>query len=256
MTAPASGQGPVLVLENVAKRFGPIEVLAGINLQLNRGEKRALIGPNGAGKSTLFNLISGRFAPSSGVIRLGERRIDGMPAHQLNRMGLSRSFQITQVFGGMSLYENIYMAVMSRYGKRWSFLRTGRVWRDIAEQTRELIAYAQLTSLADRQASTLAYSEQRALEICMTVATGPDLILLDEPTSGMSRAEAANMVAFIGRMTQGRTLLMVEHDMDVVFGLADTISVLSQGQILATGTPAAIRDDTRVQDAYLGGNAH
>jgi branched-chain amino acid transport system ATP-binding protein len=247
---------PVLIIENVSKNFGPIEVLTGINLSLNSGEKRALIGPNGAGKSTLFNLVSGRFAPSSGVIRLGRQRIDRKPAHYLNRIGLSRSFQITQIFGGMSLYENIYIAVMSHYGKRWSILRTGQIWSQIADETRELIEYAQLTSLADRLAGTLAYSEQRALEICMTVATGPSLILLDEPTSGMSRSEAINMVAFIDRMTQGRTLLMVEHDMDVVFGLANTISVLSQGRIIATGKPAEIRDNALVQNAYLGGRAH
>ena len=247
---------PVLELRGVAKNFGPIDVLTDIDVTLTAGERRALIGPNGAGKSTLFNLVSGRFPPSKGSIRLAGTRIDGRPAHRLNRMGLSRSFQITQVFPGLPVHDNVYVAVMSGHGRRWPLLRAGPVWRRIAEETRALIAQAGLASLAELPAGTLAYSEQRALEICMTVATGPKLILLDEPTAGMSRAEAAATVAFIARMTEGRTLLMVEHDMDVVFGLADSISVLTHGRILATGTPAEIRDDPRVQAAYLGEGAH
>jgi len=250
----ARAADPVLVVDEVGMRFGPISVLEGINLSLGLGERRALIGPNGAGKSTLFNVVSGRFSPTSGSIFLNGRRINGTPPHRLNRMGLSRSFQITQVFGGLSLYDNIYMSVMSRHGRRWSLLRTGPEWRSIRQESEQILERAQLTHLSKRLAGTLAYSEQRALEICMTVATGPSIILLDEPTAGMSRAEAANMVAFIGLMTEGRTLLMVEHDMDVVFNLADTISVLSHGRILATGTPEEIRNDRRVQDAYLGGS--
>lgn len=246
---------PVLVAENVVKNFGPIRVLEDINLQLYAGEKRAVIGPNGAGKSTLFNLVSGRFAVTSGSITLNGKRIDGTAPHQLNRMGLSRSFQITQIFKGLSLYDNIYMAVMSRHNRRWSLMRVGPIWQRIREETEQLLEHAQLTHLAKRQAGTLAYSEQRALEICMTVATGPSIILLDEPTAGMSRQEATNMVRFIGRMTEGCSLMMVEHDMDVVFGLADSISVLSHGRILATGTPEEIRNDARVQDAYLKGSS-
>ena len=255
-TEPGAAGEPVLVVDDVAKSFGPISVLEGINLSLAAGERRALIGPNGAGKSTLFNLLSGRFAPSKGAILLNGRRIDGKPPYRLNRMGLSRSFQITQIFNGLSLYDSIYMAVMSRHGQRWAMLRVGSVWRIIREETEQILEQAQLTPLSRRLSGTLAYSEQRALEICMTVATGPSIILLDEPTAGMSRAEAQTMVAFIARMTEGRTLMMVEHDMDVVFGLADTISVLCQGRILATGTPEEIRDDQRVQDAYLGGSGH
>ena len=256
MTGRQPPSPPVLVIEGVAKRFGPIPVLSDINITLKHGERRALIGPNGAGKSTLFNLVSGRFRPTSGTILLDGKRIDGQPPHLLSRVGLSRSFQITQVFGGLSLYDNVFMAIMSRHSRRWSLVQAGPAWRAIRAETDELIEHAQLTGLSRRLAGTLAYSEQRALEICMTVATGPSVVLLDEPTAGMSRAETAAMVAFIARMTEGRTLMMVEHDMDVVFGLADTISVLANGHILATGTPAEIRDDARVQDAYLGGGAH
>ena len=253
MSAALSTRPIALSLRGVAKNFGPIRVLTDIDLELREGERRALIGPNGAGKSTLFNLVSGRFAPTSGAITLGGKAIHGAAPHRLNRSGLSRSFQITQIFPGLSVRDNVYLAVMSRFGKRWSVLRIGAVWRQIAEETDQILDSAQLRPLAARLAGTLAYSEQRALEICMTVATGPHLILLDEPTSGMSRAETKAMVAFIKRMTEGRTLLMVEHDMDVVFGLADTISVLANGHILATGTPEEIRDDRRVQEAYLGG---
>ena len=243
---------PVLALRGVTKRFGPVNVLEGIDLELRAGERRALIGPNGAGKSTLFNLISGRVSPSAGTITLNGRNVTGKQPHQLNRMGLSRSFQITHIFGGLSLYDNVYMAVMARHGRRWSLARFGRSWSGIADEAMELLGQAQLRPVAHRLAGTLAYSDQRALEICMTVATGPTIILLDEPTAGMAQAEAANMVAFIGQMTVGRSLMMVEHDMDVVFGLADSISVLANGRIIATGTPEQIRGDPAVQEAYLG----
>jgi branched-chain amino acid transport system ATP-binding protein len=244
---------PVLVVKDVSKSFGPISVLQGVSLELGPRERRALIGPNGAGKSTLFNLISGRLAPTSGAILLNGKRIEGKPPHRLNRAGLSRSFQLTHIFDGLSLFDNVYLAVMSRYNERWALLRWGARWREIAHEADALLEQAQLAHLSDREAGTLAYSEQRALEICMTVATGASVILLDEPTSGMSRPEAANMVAFIARMTEGRSLLVVEHDMDVVFELAETISVLAQGKILATGSKDEIRNDQRVQDAYLGG---
>ena len=254
--AEAHAADPVLVIKDVAKSFGLIAVLDEINMTLAAGERRAVIGPNGAGKSTLFNLVSGRFAVSRGSISLNGRRIDGKPPHRLNRMGLSRSFQITQVFKGLSLYENVYLAVMSRHRRRWSIGRFGPVWARVREEADRLLEQAQLMPQRDRIAGTLAYSEQRALEICMTVATGPSIILLDEPTAGMSRSETANMVQFIDRMTKDCTLLMVEHDMDVVFGLADTISVLANGRILATGTPQEIRNNSQVQDAYLSGSAH
>ncbi len=241
-----------LVLKGVTKRFGPIQVLEGIDLQVRAGERHALIGPNGAGKSTLFHMVSGYLAPTAGDIVINGARANGLKPHRLNRGGLSRSFQITAIFDRLSVRDNVYMAVMSRHGKRWSLWRTSPLWRQIDAETDEILQGANLAHQAGRDAGTLSYSEQRTLEICMTVATGPEVILLDEPTAGMSREETQHIVAFIRRLTQGRTLVMVEHDMDVVFGLADRISVLCNGRILATGTPEAIRNDARVQEAYLG----
>jgi branched-chain amino acid transport system ATP-binding protein len=241
-----------LILDRVAKSFGQVRVLEGVDLAVRKGERHALIGPNGAGKTTLFNIISGRFPPSSGVIRLNGTDIAGLPPHRLNRAGLGRSFQITHIFNQLSVADNVRLAVMGRYDLRWSFFRRGAVWRDVDRETDALLAASALAMHADRDAGTLPYAVQRALEICMTVATGAELVLLDEPTAGMSREETAQIIAFIRRMTEGHTLVMVEHDMDVVFGLADRVSVVAQGRILATGTPAEVAADPRVREAYLG----
>jgi len=252
--SPASARpvGLGLRLDAVCKRFGPVEILKGVNLSIEAGERHALIGPNGAGKSTLFHLISGHLPVSSGSVHLGEQDITGLPPHKLNRAGLSRSFQITAIFDKLSVRDNVRLAVTSRFGKRWSLWRRSAVWAQIEAETDAVIDGARLTAAADNEAGNLTYSEQRALEICMTVSTGAQVVLLDEPTAGMSREETAHMVEFIRQLTQGRTLVMVEHDMDVVFGLADRISVLAGGRILATGTPDEIRHDPRVQEAYLG----
>lgn len=241
-----------LVLTNVAKAFGPIRVLEDINLRVGRTERHALIGPNGAGKSTLFNLISGRFRPSAGSIMLEGQRIDGKKPHRLNRAGLSRSFQITQVFNNMTVADNVRLGVMGRHGQRWSLFRRGAAWKSIEAETEALLADARLEAYRDALASSLAYSQLRALEICMTLATGPAIILLDEPTAGMSREESAHTSALMLRMARGRGLLVVEHDMDVVFHVADRISVLVNGRILVTGTPEEVRRDPRVREAYLG----
>lgn len=241
-----------LSLKGVCKQFGPIRVLEGIDLVIPHGERHALIGPNGAGKSTLFNLISGHLPVSSGEIVLATQPITGLSPHQLNRAGLSRSFQITAIFDHLSVRDNVRLAVMSRLGQRWALWRRAAAWREVHAQTELIIEGAHLSNSAELEACTLAYSEQRALEICMTVATGAQVILLDEPTAGMSRDETARIVDFIRHVSQGRTLVMVEHDMDVVFGLADRISVLAGGRIIATGTPDEIRNDARVQEAYLG----
>lgn len=245
-----------LSLSSVQKTFRIVRVLEAIDLDIAKGERHALIGPNGAGKSTLFNLISGAFAPTSGAIRLNGALVGGLVPHKLNRAGLGRSFQITHVFDKLSVRDNIRLAVMGRFGKRWSFLRRGAVWDEIDRETEALIAGANLTRQADTNAGDLAYSEQRAIEICMTVGTGADVILLDEPTAGMSREETSHIISFIRKITDGRTLVMVEHDMDVVFNLADRVSVLVNGRILVTGTPAEIRADARVREAYLGDGAH
>ncbi|MDF1585505.1 ABC transporter ATP-binding protein [Marinimicrococcus flavescens] len=246
---------PVLELRDVHKAFGAARIIQGAELAVARGERHAVIGPNGAGKSTLFNLISGMFTPSSGEIRLAGRRIDGLDANAINRLGLSRSFQITNVFARMSVFENIRIGVMARHGIRFDLLRRAAAMRAVNEQAQALVERVRLAGRRDTLAGDLAYSEQRALEIGMTLSTGAEVILLDEPTAGMSREETAHAVELMRDLTKDKTLLVVEHDMDVVFGLCDRISVLVYGKILATGTPAEIRADRRVQEAYLGEEA-
>jgi branched-chain amino acid transport system ATP-binding protein len=216
------------------------------------GERHALIGPNGAGKTTLFNLISGRFPVTSGEISVGASRIDGLPPHRINRLGISRSFQITSIFHRLSVFENIRCALLWSQGYRYSFWHPLSRQRGLNESAERLLEDLNLTARRDTVAGLLSYAEQRALEIGMTVAGGASVILLDEPTAGMSHSETEYAVALIRRLTQGRTLVMVEHDMKVVFDLADTISVMVYGVIIASGSPVDIRANRAVQEAYLG----
>jgi branched-chain amino acid transport system ATP-binding protein len=216
------------------------------------GERHGLIGPNGAGKSTLFNIISGSFAPSSGEVRLRGERIDGMSPEKINRRGIGRSFQITSIFPRLSAFENLRIAAMPRFGVRFSTLRPLDAYASINARAQALLEAVRLSARRDVPAGELPYSEQRVLEIALTLATDPDVILLDEPTSGMSGNEAAHVVELIREVTRGRTLLVVEHDMDVVFQLCDRISVLVYGRVIASGPPEQIRADQAVREAYLG----
>lgn len=241
-----------LELSGVGKRFGLVNALEHVDLAVEDGERHALIGPNGSGKSTLFNLISGQFAPSSGTIALGGRPLHVANPTAVTRSGIGRSFQITRIFATMSVRENIELAVMSSSGRRWSFSRRGAFWREVGRRTDELLELSPLGRLHDTPAGALSYSNQRALEICLTVGTDPKVVLLDEPTAGMSREETRAVIEFIRTVTKGRTLLVVEHDMDVVFSLADRVSVLSNGRIIATDTPDRIKANAAVQEAYLG----
>ena len=251
-TAPAA----VLQLKDVRKSFGHLDVLQGIELDVAEGERHALIGPNGAGKSTLFNLISGLLPPTAGSVVLRGRTISGLPPHRINRLGLSRSFQITNIFHRMSVFENLRIGVMARHGVRFDLLRPVARRRRINEEVEALTERVRLGHRRDHAAGDLTYSEQRALEIGMTLATGADVILLDEPTAGMSRDETHYAVELVREVTRGKTLLVVEHDMSVVFSLCDRVSVLVYGQILATGEPDAIRNNREVQEAYLGEEGH
>ena len=239
-------------LRNVRKNFGPAEIIRGVDLEIRSGERHALIGPNGAGKTTLFNLISGRFPITSGEIALNNVRIDTMPPHKINRMGLSRSFQITSIFHRLSVFENLRCALLWSQGYRYSFWSP--LWRQKAlnERAAFLLEDLNLASRRDIQAGLLSYAEQRALEVGMTIAGGASVILLDEPTAGMSHSETDYAMALIRRVTLGKTLLMVEHDMKVVFDLADTITVLVYGQVIASGPPETVRASKAVQEAYLG----
>jgi branched-chain amino acid transport system ATP-binding protein len=245
-----------LELIDVRKRFGDSEIVCGCNLRVARGERVVLIGPNGAGKSTLFNLISGRFAPSAGAIRLHGQDIAGLAPFEINRRGLSRSFQITNIFPRLSVYENLRCAVLWSLGYRYSFWQRLNGLTDAHERAEEVLLRIGLQGRRHLDAGLLTYAEQRALEIGITIAGGADVILLDEPTAGMSRSESDAAVELIRRVTSGKTLLMVEHDMSVAFGLADRIAVLAYGEIIACDTPQKIRADRRVQEAYLGADGH
>jgi branched-chain amino acid transport system ATP-binding protein len=239
-------------LRGVSKSFGNVAIIRDINLSVAQGERHALIGPNGAGKSTTFNLISGYAAPTSGSVLLRGEVISGLPPHQINRRGLSRSFQVTNVFANMSVWENLRCAVLWATGQRYAFWKNTDNLPEVRERTAQILVDINLTERRDVAAGLLTYAEQRALEIGITVAGGADVILLDEPTAGMSHAETERAVSLIRRLTAGRTLLIVEHDMSVVFGLADRISVLVYGQIIASGTPEEIRGNPVVREAYLG----
>ena len=241
-----------LELHEVSKRFGRTEIIRGVSLRIPRGERHGIIGPNGAGKSTLFNLISGRFEVSSGRLSLNGRDITGRKPYEINRLGLSRSFQITNLFHRLSVFENLRCSVLWSLGHRYSFWRNLNKLVDAEERAESILERVGLKRRRDIAAGLLTYAEQRALEIGITIAGGADVILLDEPTAGMSRAESRHAVELIRDVTQDKTLVMVEHDMSVVFDLADRISVLVYGQVIASGTPAEIRANDAVREAYLG----
>lgn len=241
-----------LHVKDIHKDFSGLKVLTGVDFIVKEKERHAVIGPNGAGKTTLFNIISGNFRASSGAILFKGRDISGKPAHALNREGLSRSFQITNVFQELSVFDNIRSGVRSRRGMRYHFFRRPDHSGEINERTQAIVEEVGLKDVQHMPVSALSYGQQRALEIGITLSTEPELILLDEPTAGMTREETGQAIRMIDRVTAGRTLIIIEHDMDVVFSLADTISVLHYGTILVSGKPDEIRNDQRVKDAYLG----
>jgi len=248
-------QNVALELKAVHKSFGRTPIINGVDLAIAQGERHAIIGPNGAGKSTLFNLISGRFHATSGQILLKGEDVTVLEPQDINRRGLSRSFQITNIFPRLSVYENLRCAVLWSLGYRYSFWHRVAKLETVRARAEEIMRKIGLEKRRDRAAGVLSYAEQRALEIGITIAGGADVILLDEPTAGMSHSETADAVALIRSVSEGKTLVMVEHDMGVVFGLADRISVLVYGKVLALGTPQEIRGNSAVQEAYLGTEA-
>jgi branched-chain amino acid transport system ATP-binding protein len=248
MTAAA----PAVELKRLRKSFGKTEIIRGCDIAVAPGERVGIIGPNGAGKSTLFNLISGRFGPTSGEILLNGQRIDGLLPYQINRLGLARSFQITNIFGRLSVFENLRCGLLWATGYRYAFWKFLANLRDANERANQLLSMIHLERKRDTLAMNLTYAEQRALEIGITIAGGADVILLDEPTAGMSKSETDRFIDLIREVTVGKTLLTVEHDMSVVFGLADKIAVLVYGEVIAFDVPEAVRANPRVQEAYLG----
>jgi branched-chain amino acid transport system ATP-binding protein len=250
MTAPA------LELIGLRKSFGRIAVIRGVDLQIQPGERHAIIGPNGAGKSTLFHLISGRFPLSAGTIRLKGKDITGLPPYEICRRGLARSFQVTNIFPRLSVFENLRCGLLWPMGYKYAFWRNVDRLAELNERSERLLEEIGLADRRHLAAGVLTYSEQRALEIGIALAGGADVLMLDEPTAGMSRSETDQTVELIRRVTAGKALVVVEHDVGVVFGLADRISVLVYGELIATDTPDNIRRNDAVQEAYLGTDRH
>jgi branched-chain amino acid transport system ATP-binding protein len=243
---------PAVELRDVRKNFGRTEIIRGVSLSIARGERHAIIGPNGAGKTTLFNLISGRFPISSGLIVVDGRSIANLAPQAINRLGLSRSFQITSIFPRMTVFENIRCGLLWSQGYRYSFWHLLGQQKELNRAAEGLLERLKLADRRNLQAGLLSYAEQRALEIGITIAGGAEIILLDEPTAGMSHSETDSAVELIRSISEGKTLIMVEHDMSVVFGLADRITVLVYGEVIASDAPAVIRSNGAVQEAYLG----
>ena len=243
---------PALELEKLRKNFGKTQIIRGVDLKIERGERHAIIGPNGAGKSTLFHLISGRIPLTEGQVRLNGETITGLPSYEIARRGLSRSFQITNVFPKLSVIQNLRCALLWAHGYGYSFWHRLSALKRVNERAEDVMTQIRLETRRDALANVLSYAELRALEIGITIAAEPQVIMLDEPTAGMSHSETEDAVELIRRVSEGRTLVMVEHDMGVVFGLADHISVLVYGEVIASDEPAAIRGNRAVQEAYLG----
>ena len=241
-----------LEINHLCKNFGQTKIIRDLNLSVLPGERVAIIGPNGAGKSTLFNLISGQFGPTSGEVLLNGVPIHGKKPFEINRLGLARSFQITNLFANLSVFENLSCSVLWSLGHTYYNLKLLSAMHDVNERANELLHALRLDLKRDISVSQLSYAEQRALEIGVTLGSGSNVILLDEPTAGMSNPETAHFLELIIEVTKGKTLLTVEHDMGVVFGLADKIAVLVYGEIIAFDTPANIRANKAVQEAYLG----
>jgi branched-chain amino acid transport system ATP-binding protein len=242
----------ILEVKSIQKDFSGLRVLTRVDFSVRTNEKHAIIGPNGAGKTTLFNIISGKYRPTNGSILFKGKEISGLPPYLLNHLGMSRSFQITNLFQNLTVFENIQAGVRSHAGLRYHLFKTLDRRSEINARTDRIIEQVSLQEVYHRPAHELSYGQQRALEIGVALSSDPELILLDEPTAGMTREETEDMVRLMRSVVENRTLMIIEHDMEVVFSLADTVSVVHNGTILATGKPEVIRNDPRVKDAYLG----
>lgn len=242
----------ILETRGLSHDFKGLKVISDLNLKIIEGERHAIIGHNGAGKTTLFNLITGAIIPKGGRILFKGRDVTRARPYRLARMGMGRSFQITSTFSQLTPFENIRMGILSKKGIRFSLFRRVDRMKAVTEETHRILKSISLYEERDVPACELSYGKHRSLEVGMAVATDPDLVMLDEPTAGMSREETRHTVALVRRLTEGRTMVIIEHDMDVVFSIADRITVLHHGKILTTGTPREIRDNQEVRGAYLG----
>ena len=241
-----------LELKNVKKQFGPTEIIRGVNLNIKKGEIHSLIGPNGAGKSTLYNLISGVYKLSSGSIKFNNKNIENLPSYEIFRLGLSRSFQITNIFPKMSVFENVRCGLLWNMNYKYSILKILDNNQDLNDKTNAILEQISLSNYSKEPAGLLSYADQRALEIGITIAGGAETILLDEPTAGMSKSETERATNLIRNIAKNRTVLIVEHDMGVVFDLSDTISVLVYGEVICSDKPENVKTNKAVKEAYLG----
>ncbi len=241
-----------LQTSGLSKRFGGLVAVDQVNLDVLPGQVHCIIGPNGAGKTTLINLLSGDLTPSAGTIRLNGRDIAGLPSHRISRLGIGRSYQRTNIFAEFTVAENCWLAAQSRLPSSMRFVRPATREIGVAARADKAIALAGLTARVATRASSLSHGEQRQLELALMLATEPQVLLLDEPMAGMSADETLRMVALIKRLKIGHTLVLIEHDMDAVFAVADIITVMVNGAMLASGAPETIRASRAVQDAYLG----
>lgn len=242
----------ILEAKALTHDFSGLQVLFDVNLEVKEGERHAVIGPNGAGKTTLFNVITGTYRPSEGEVFFKGNEITGFKPHTLVRLGMGRSFQITSTFSRLTAFQNIRMGILSKRGIRFNMFRMLDKMQDVTAETDEVLKRINLDGERNVPASMLSYGKSRSLEISMALATDPELVMLDEPTAGMSKDETHHAVELIRRLTEGKTLVIIEHDMHVVFSLADRITVLHLGAVLASGPPKDIRADQAVKDAYLG----
>jgi len=242
----------LLNIQGIHLDFSGLQVLKGVDLPVAKGQRHALIGPNGAGKTTLFHIVTGSLKPSHGRILYKGEDITDLTVYARNRLGIGRSFQITNIFPNLTVFDNVMAGVQAHHGLRYNLLRNPRKMREITEKTEAILEWVSLRHARDQFARELPYGEQRALEIGLSLSTDPELLLLDEPTAGMSREDTRKFISMIDKLTRNLTLIIIEHDMDVVFSLASTISVLHYGAILVSGTPEEVQNDQRVKDAYLG----
>jgi len=242
----------ILETKGLYHDFKGLEVLFDVNLEIREGERHAIIGPNGAGKTTLFNVITGTYEPSRGTVFFKGKNVTKFTPPQMVRLGMGRSFQITSTFSRLTAFQNIRMGVLSRRGIRFNLFQKVDNMEEVTKETDEILRRINLHGERDLPASALSYGKHRSLEISMALATDPDLVMLDEPSAGMSKDETHYAVELIRQLTEGKTAVIIEHDMDVVFSLADRITVLHLGTILASGPPSEIRENQAVKDAYLG----
>jgi branched-chain amino acid transport system ATP-binding protein len=244
--------GAALVARGLSRRFGGLRAVHGVSLDLYQGEVHALIGPNGAGKTTLTNILSGELAPDAGSIRFEGHELAGLPPQRIARLGIARSFQQTNIFSALTVFENCRLAAQAREPHAWSILSNARSFPRTERRARDAVALAGLAGREEVTAGSLSHGEQRQLEIALCLATGPRVLLLDEPLAGMGAEESDAMVRLIARLRPDHAILLVEHDMDAVFAVADRITVMVSGEALACGTPQEIRASKAVQEAYLG----